>query len=153
MAPNTAASISMTLILSVQNLAAAAGVISIAAINTTPTACMPSTTANTVKDVSRSLKNLTGKPKEVAKFSSNARNVNSLKNKSIVITITTAKLPKVYISSWVSEVAFPNKKLSSPDWFGLPECWIKVSNKIPKPKNTESISASAVCYFVQYIYR
>src|SRR5690606_16075502 len=53
---------------SVQKRAAAAGVISMAATKTTPTACMPTTTANTVKVVKTNSNALTGKPIVRAKF-------------------------------------------------------------------------------------
>ena len=50
----------------VQKRAAAAGVMSIAAINTTPTACIPVTTASTVNEVSSRSSAFTGSPKALA---------------------------------------------------------------------------------------
>src|SRR5687767_1537236 len=97
----------MTGSLFVQNLAAAAGVISIAAMSTTPIACIPTTTASTVRVVRIISSHFTGNPMETAKCSSKEMSVNSLYKKKTATMSNTASEPNMYTSALTNDAALP----------------------------------------------
>ena len=76
--PKSAASSTIRCRRSVQKRAATAGVISMAAISTTPTACSPTMTVITIRPISARSTARTGNPRDCRKPGSKIRALNSL---------------------------------------------------------------------------
>ena len=94
----------------VQKRAAAAGVISSAAMSTTPTVWMPMATANTVKSDKAASNQRTGKPMASACARSNNMSFHGRYSMNTAVINTTANAPKVTTSRHCMPAALPKRK-------------------------------------------
>lgn len=132
--PITAANHSMRPNFSVQNRAAAAGMIKNAIIRINPTACNPITVIAVTNNIKTKSRNRTGHPVLAAYDSSKQSNVNSFRNATTAIVTTPHTVAINKKSPRTIDAVFPYMNASNPDAPGNPCTIRKIAT--PAPKNT-----------------